>query len=153
MSIFVISFFLLIYISRFNYSGNLIKKVYNDHAYWMAWNQQRNYDANGFLAGFLYNLDALPMEKPENYSKAKIEEISNKYIDISKKINENKGMNTETNIIFVMNESFSDPLALNGINSNEDPLMLFRENLDNTLHGSVIVPGYGGELQQTSLRF
>ena len=40
-----------------------------------AWNQTRNYNENGFLLGFLYNLAKLDIKAPEGYSEEKIKDI------------------------------------------------------------------------------
>ena len=35
-----------------------------------AWNQNRNYDENGFILGFLYNFQKLSLDTPKNYALA-----------------------------------------------------------------------------------
>jgi len=141
----LLSLGLLFYISRFNYSGNKVSEVYQEHAQWLNSSQQQNYDRNGFIAGFLYNLDSPPMEPIDDYSRGSIERIYNKYKEKTIEINnERSNENTDTNVIFIMNESFSDPLELNGVESNIDPLTTYREIVGNSLSGEVLVPGLGG---------
>jgi len=141
----LLSLGLLFYISRFNYTGNKVSEVYQEHARWIHWNQQQNYDRNGFIAGFLYNLDSPPMEPLDDYSRGSIERIYNKYKEKTTEINEERSNeDTDTNVIFVMNESFSDPSKLNGIKSNIDPLTNYRGIAENSLSGEVLVPGFGG---------
>lgn len=77
----------------------------------VAWNQVRNYDNNGFILGFLYNLQKLKLETPDGYDEAKMSEIVAKYKSLAKVGNKEK-INLEDediNIIIVLNESFFDP--------------------------------------------
>ena len=63
IGLFALSSLSLIYIYSFNTPGNLVKAAYNDHAYWIPYSQEMNYYNNGFVGGFLYNLNVTPMEK------------------------------------------------------------------------------------------
>lgn len=47
----------------------------------VAWNQNTNFDKNGFFIGFLYNVSKLKMTEPDGYSKNKMAEIKSKYSD------------------------------------------------------------------------
>lgn len=50
------------------------------------------------------------MEKPEGYSKERIEEIVNKYTVLASEINQSRTSNIEDQtLIFVSSESFSNP--------------------------------------------
>lgn len=133
------------YISLFNYPNNKVKKIYSEYASWITWSQPSNYKENGFIAGFLSNLNAPPMDLPSNYSKEAIEKISQKYKAESIEINKDKSnIKSDTNVIYIMNESFSDPFNLEGITSNKDPLPNFREIVKQTQSGTLLVPGFGG---------
>jgi len=104
-----------------------------------------NYDNNGFIAGFLSNLPAPAMHEPDEYSLAVIENIVNKYKKMSIEINQAKNnTNIDTNIIFVMNETFSDPFNLEGIESNKDPLVNYREIIQESINGNIMSPSIGG---------
>ncbi len=70
-----------------------------------AWNQTRNYDENGFLIGFLYNLAKLEIREPEDYSEEKILAIKEEYLGNSKEEVEEE----KPNIVIILNESFIDP--------------------------------------------
>lgn len=141
----VVSFGLLLYVSKFNYPNNKIKEVYSNHATWVTYNQNKNYSDNGFVAGFLSNLSAPPMETPEDYSEISMEILYEKYANIAQEINKNRENETlDTNIIFVMNESFSDPFNLNGIESNKDPIPNYREIANESVSGKVLAPSIGG---------
>jgi len=74
-----------------------------------AWNQSYNYNDNGFLLGFLYNLQKYKLAQPDDYSEEKIAEISEEYaeeavvdepeIDLAE---------DDINIVMVLAESFID---------------------------------------------
>ncbi|MBM6615949.1 sulfatase-like hydrolase/transferase [Desemzia sp. RIT804] len=137
--------FVISYVTQFNQPDNKVKAVFSNQAIWVNYNQQQNYRNNGFLAGFLFNLNTPAMETPENYSKEKIIEISNKYKIESEKINEKKDTTLDNvNIIFIMNESFSDPLKIEGIEVSDDPMPNMRNIMENEKKGEILSPGYGG---------
>lgn len=143
--LFITASFLLVYIANFNQPGNLLKKAYDPNAYWIPYSQQMNYYNNGFIGGFLFNLKVDAMVEPKGYSKAKIEELTQKYQEIAEEINRNRsGPIKNTNIIYIMNESFSDPLALNGMEITKDPIPLTRHLMENNRSGSILSQGYGG---------
>lgn len=143
--LFITTSFLLVYIANFNQPGNLWKKAYDPNAYWIPYSQQMNYYNNGFIGGFLFNLKVEAMAEPKGYSKEKIAELTQKYQEIAEEINQNRsGPIKNTNIIYIMNESFSDPLALNGMEIAKDPIPLTRHLMENNRSGSILSQGYGG---------
>lgn len=77
----------------------------------IAWNQNRNYSDNGFILGFLYNLQKLKLDEPEGYSEEEIKEIKEHYTKIAATENENRTDMAGENVSFVviLNESFFDP--------------------------------------------
>jgi phosphoglycerol transferase MdoB-like AlkP superfamily enzyme len=77
----------------------------------VAWNQVRNYDQNGFILGFLYNLQKLDLTPPAGYNETKIQEIKATYAKLSEKNSAKKphAATEDINIIIVLNESFFDP--------------------------------------------
>jgi len=79
-------------------------------AQFVAWNQVENYERNGFIIGFLYNLSSLKLEEPEGYSEGKIREIREKSESVAK---ERQGLislaDEKINVVVVLNESFYDP--------------------------------------------
>ncbi len=135
----------LFYLGQFHQPGHLLREFYSDQGAWTFDNQVQDYQANGFVAGFLANVPGEPMDKPKGYSKERIEEIVKKYRSLAEDINANKGeAKTDTNILFVMNESFSDPFNLDGLWSDNDPLAHFRRRKQDTLSGQVLSPTFGG---------
>lgn len=77
----------------------------------IAWNQNRNYSDNGFILGFLYNLQKLRLDEPEGYSEETIKEIHAKYTKIADKNNATRTDIADEDVSFVviLNESFFDP--------------------------------------------
>lgn len=136
---------LLIYVNNFNQPGNKVKEFYDQYAVWTTHSQQTNYLHNGFLSGFLYNLDGPIIAKPNNYSKEVIEEINQKYQKKADEINLTRKSELEdVNIVYVMNETFSNPMKLDGISVSENPIPLTNERTKTTISGEVLSQGYGG---------
>src|SRR5690625_349145 len=141
----IVTLLSLISIGRFNQLGNPIRKLYRMH---MSNPHQRSmtvYFENGLIAGFLNHLNAPPMETPVNYSKENIQEIVEKYQAVAEEWNADlEETLANVNVLFVMNESFADPMNLEGIDANKDPLPYFRSLADATLSGQVLSSTYGG---------
>ncbi|MDR3297976.1 MAG: sulfatase-like hydrolase/transferase [Candidatus Nomurabacteria bacterium] len=77
----------------------------------VAWDQVHNYDQNGFILGFLYNLQKLALTAPDGYNEDRIAEIHSTYAKLAQKNNQAKTDITDEgiNLIIVLNESFFDP--------------------------------------------
>nr|WP_319214830.1 LTA synthase family protein [uncultured Trichococcus sp.] len=133
------------YAGQFQQEGNLLKKAYDRTAYWIPYSQQMNYYNTGFVAGFLYNLSAAPMELPRDYSQEKIDELKATYQQLADEINTNRTVALpETNVIYIMNESFADPLELVGLDLQTDPIPFTRALMDTSYSGELLSQGYGG---------
>ena len=133
------------YAGQFQQEGNLLKKAYDRTAYWIPYSQQMNYYNTGFVAGFLYNLSAAPMEVPADYSQEKIDELKVTYQQFADEINaERTAVLPETNVIYIMNESFADPLELEGLDLKSDPIPFTRALMDTSYSGELLSQGYGG---------
>lgn len=133
------------YAGQFQQEGNLLKQAYDRTAYWIPYSQQMNYYNTGFVAGFLYNLSAAPMELPADYSQEKIDELKATYQQLADAINsERTAAFPETNVIYIMNESFADPLELEGLDLKSDPIPFTRALMDTSYSGELLSQGYGG---------
>lgn len=78
-----------------------------------VWNQTENYEDNGFVVGFLYNLAHVGMQAPEDYSEEKMQEIANKYRALKAADDKRQPLDEVVdNVVFIMNESFYDPALL-----------------------------------------
>lgn len=76
-----------------------------------AWNQNRNYDDNGFVLGFLYNFQKLKLDAPEGYGEERIANIKEKYKIVANAENakRKKASDEGVSVIVILNESFFDP--------------------------------------------
>ena len=76
-----------------------------------AWNQNRNYDDNGFVLGFLYNFQKLRIDAPKGYGEERIANIKEKYTIIANAENEKrkKASDDDVSVVVILNESFFDP--------------------------------------------
>lgn len=144
-STFIITSSILFYSMGFSQPGNVLRYAYDRYAHWIPYSQQMNYYNNGFIGGFLYNIGVDAMGKPADYSKNQIIDIVQKYEKKASEINETRpAVINDVNIIYVMNESFSDPLALDGITVSEDPIPTIRSLKERALSGNILSQGYGG---------
>ena len=75
-----------------------------------AWNQNENYTDNGFIIGFLYNLQKLSLREPDEYSEARIASIKEEYSNIAEAENKKRKdpSNEDVNVVVILNESFFD---------------------------------------------
>lgn len=136
---------LLVHIGNFNQPGNSVKAFFDQYAVWTSFSQQTNYLHNGFLSGFLYNLEGPVINKPDNYSKTTMEELVQKYQNKADEINVMRNSKlADINIIYVMNETFSDPMKIEGITISEDPIPLTKQLMKDNISGKVLSQGYGG---------
>lgn len=144
LSIFVTTL-LILYINQFNQPGNKIKGAFNNYANWITFSQEENYSKNGMISGLLYNLKSSAIERPNDYSEKKIADLYEKYSNLANGINKARlgGLN-EYNLIFVMNETFSDPMRLEGISISKDPIPFYRRYASEHIAGMILSQGYGG---------
>ena len=74
-----------------------------------AWNQARNYEENGFLLGFLYNLAKLDINMPDEYSKETIVSIRDEFQGGKTDYVDNVESTEKPSVVIILNESFIDP--------------------------------------------
>ena len=114
-----ISFMALTNFVRHN-SGQRSEEIPWLNTHFTAWNQTVNYNDNGFLLGFLYNLEKLEIEAPNGYSEEKMAEIKAKYSEIAEEENQNRVSvaDEDVSIVVILNESFYDPsVEIDGISA------------------------------------
>ncbi|MEH7268052.1 LTA synthase family protein [Bacillus toyonensis] len=128
-----------------NFANTFMNKVFKKSGVdFVLWNQNENYASNGFVLGFISNLDTTVMEKPKNYSKENMLQIAN---DIKKQYSGNIGnekKKEKPNIIFVMSESFWDPTKVTNLSFSEDPVPNLHHYIENFPGGQTISPTFGG---------
>ena len=136
---------ILFYIYQFNQPGNKVKAIFNDHVEWISYSQERNYSQNGVVSGLMYNLKSPAVNRPDGYSKEKIQELFEKYSNEANAINSTRTDSlSDYNFVFVMNETFSDPLRIEGMSISEDPMPLYRELIKSNVSGQALSQGHGG---------
>ncbi|PDY93398.1 phosphoglycerol transferase [Bacillus anthracis] len=128
-----------------NFANTFMNKVFQKSGVdFVLWDQNENYASNGFVLGFISNLDTTVMEKPNNYSKENMLQIAN---DIKQQYSGNIGnqkKKEQPNIIFVMSESFWDPTKVTNLSFSEDPVPNLHHYIENFPGGQTISPTFGG---------
>ncbi|MDG2784243.1 sulfatase-like hydrolase/transferase, partial [Vibrio parahaemolyticus] len=133
-----------------NYSNTFMNNVFQKGGVDIRpWNQVGNYNANGFVIGFLSNLDTTVIQEPEGYSKENMQRIAK---DIEKqydgKVKASKKVE-KPNIIFIMSEAFWDPTKLTNLSFSEDPVPNLHRYTENFPGGQTIAPTFGGNTANT----
>lgn len=105
-----------------------------------TWNQNENYEVNGFLVAFLLNTQSALVLPPSGYGKDKL-------ADIGDQIREQEegtpavDPDVKPNIIIIMNEAFWDPTKLSDeIQFSKDPMPHVRD----LQSGWFLAPVFGG---------
>jgi Sulfatase len=135
------------YLSQFNSPGNAARGAYEAlGASWMPWSQERNYLGNGFVGGFLYNLQVPAMTKPPGYSATAMDRITDRYTRAAERINRTRDPDAldDLNVVTVLSESFSDPTDLEGVHVQEDPIPFTRRLARSTVSGRMLAQNVGG---------
>lgn len=105
------------------------------------------YDAqrNGPLVSFTRQLNPRIMDKPANYSEETMTALAQKYAAQAETINESRSANlTDSTVIYVLSESFSDPSRVPGLTVNKDSMPKIRAIKNSTTSGLMLSSGYGG---------
>lgn len=85
------------------------------------------------------------MEKPEGYSRVRIEEFVKKYSDLASEINKTRTSNIENQtIIFVLSESFSNPANIPNVTISQNVIPNVDEVMSMTTSGTMKSDSYGG---------
>jgi phosphoglycerol transferase MdoB-like AlkP superfamily enzyme len=133
--------------SYVNYEDTFVNKVFAKAGVGVVlWDQQENYNSNGFVFGVLSNLQNDVMEKPEGYSEEKVKEIAEKYKKEAHSINSTRKESEEVkpNIIYFMDEAFWDPTSLHNTVFSEDPIINIRKLMTEHSSGKLLSPEFGG---------
>lgn len=78
-----------------------------------AWSQTENYEANGFVVGFLYNLGTTDIDPPVNYQETTIHKIADKYRAIKVADKDRLDWDEQVdNVIIILAETFYEPALL-----------------------------------------
>lgn len=111
----------------------------------VPWNTYEDAKANGPATTFQSLVRVKAMNKPSGYSKKTMKEIAARYTKEANKINTSRAnILTDSTVILILSESFSDPLRVPGISFDIDPMPNIRTLKDVTTSGLMLSPGYGG---------
>lgn len=105
------------------------------------------YDAqrNGPVVAFVRQLNPKVMDEPEGYSEETMREVAARYADAADTMNKTRTEYLdESTVIFVLNESFSDPSRVPGIELNQEATPEVDAIREQTTGGLMLSSGYGG---------
>ena len=105
------------------------------------------YDAqrNGPLVAFTRQLNPKIMDKPSNYSEETMKKVAVRYQKEAETINASRTNNlTDSTVVYVLSESFSDPSRVPGLKTNKDSMPNIRKIKAGTTSGLMLSSGYGG---------
>ena len=111
----------------------------------VPWNTYEDATSNGPATTFESLVRIKAMEKPEGYSQKNMESIARRYAKEADNINSSRTNNlTDSTVIMILSESFSDPTRVPGVSFSIDPMPNIRSIKDSTTSGLMLSPGYGG---------
>lgn len=134
---------------RFNHETNPIHyiSVAFDNVAKFA-NPERDLLNNGPLLNFLNYIDLQAMNKPNNYTKANVQNVMDKYEKIAQKINKTRKNDlSKQTIVFNLSESFVDPHTFPTIKLNKNvpnPVQFISSLKNKATYGTMLSAGYGG---------
>lgn len=105
---------------------------------------------NGTLTAFLMELQYVAVDKPEDYSAERAQQLLEPYAAAETE------PERKPNIIVIMNEAFSDPAVLGEFSTNEDYMPFVHSLLkgqDNTVSGYLNVSVKGGNTANTEFEY
>ena len=105
------------------------------------------YDAqrNGPFVAFTRQLNPKIMDKPSNYSEETMKKVAARYQKEAETINVSRTNNlTDSTVVYVLSESFSDPSRVPGLKTNKDSMPNIRKIKAGTTSGLMLSSGYGG---------
>lgn len=109
------------------------------------WDVQADAGQNGALTTFMSLTHVKAMDDEPTYSKATMEKIQQKYAQQASKINSQRSANlTDSTVVMVLSESFSDPNRVPNVHFDIDPMPNIRSLEGTTTSGLMLSPGYGG---------
>ncbi|KGR77747.1 LTA synthase family protein [Ureibacillus manganicus] len=109
------------------------------------WDMTDDYSQNGPVAGFLKNIDVVVMEdEPEGYSIEAISAIVEKYKEKALEHNSDLATLEDHTVIYILSESFMDPLRIPNLELSADPIPYIRYLMEETTSGLILGSNFGG---------
>lgn len=131
---------------NFNDAGSRWRRFFEaGGSIWQPSSQAKNYRENGFVAGLLYNMPITPMEVPEGYSRATMEDLARRYAAEASAANTGRapGALDDVNVVLVLGEAFADLGRLDGVQVSRDTMPLTRQTMADSWSGSALANLYG----------
>lgn len=111
----------------------------------MLWSTRTDAQHNGSLNTFLSLTHVDAMQTEPDYSPAAMQIIYDRYAKVANSINAKRTQNlTDSTVVMVLSESFSDPNRVPGVHFDKDPMPNIRKLGSTTTSGLMLSPGYGG---------
>ena len=109
------------------------------------WDATNDAKDNGAATTFLSLIHVKAMDRPSDYNEKTMKSLAKKYQGEASKINSDRTNNlTDSTVIMILSETFSDPTRVPGISFDIDPIPNIRNIKDATTSGLMLSPGYGG---------
>ena len=123
--------------------ANTLSSVLGDKP--SMWDSVYDAQRNGPVVAFVRQLNPKVMDRPEGYDEETMRELAARYSDAADEINgERAEYLNESTVIFVLNESFSDPSRVPGIELNKEAIPEVDAIRKQTTGGLMLSSGYGG---------
>lgn len=119
------------------YTDMLVKAGF---MYTHGFDQNMNYQFNGYLVASCMDIQDSRVEKPQGYSLKRVSEL----LEDAAEGRETFEERVQPHVILIMNESFSDLRVLGNLQLSEDNLEFFHSLTDNTVRGYVNASVLGG---------
>ncbi|KFI64275.1 Phosphoglycerol transferase [Bifidobacterium cuniculi] len=109
------------------------------------WNVLDDAKSNGALTTFLSLTDVKAMDDEPDYSKETMAAINSRYAKLADEVNQERTQQlTDSTVIMVLSETFSDPNRVPNVHFDIDPMPFIRSLKGTTTSGLMLSPGYGG---------
>ncbi|MFD0704440.1 sulfatase-like hydrolase/transferase [Alloscardovia venturai] len=109
------------------------------------WDSQTDAKANGTAIGFARLINPKVMHKPHDYSQKSMLALAQHYANSAQSINATRtGTLTNSTVIFLLSESFSNPARVPGVKLNKDVIPRINAIKKNTTSGLMLSAGFGG---------
>lgn len=122
----------------------ILSRLNNDNPIaWLGFGTNAQYKSLSYV--WVKQLTSRVMDKPDDYSKERIEQLVSKYTGLSEELNKTRpNQLSDETVIFVLSESFSDPNRVDGVSVSYDPIPYIREIKTQTTSGLMKSDGFGG---------
>jgi phosphoglycerol transferase MdoB-like AlkP superfamily enzyme len=108
-----------------------------------VWDQRSNYDKNGFLLAFTWNIQPMLISEPPGYSEEAVQELLRNAISPKYRKAPAKTALQPINLVLFVNESFYDLLHVK-YEADENPLENFQKTLTRFPTFRMVSPSFGG---------